>query len=166
MRLKSKTPSEKMVRTRCLALLVTIAAVRIEGYPALLSCERSIASGSEIMGAPTQFRPEAARVKLAMGGAEIECGGMIPAGETNLTFSWPNSILMDGGHFVIEAIASVGHGAWGIKGGTCGKTRAEDTDDESRYTAPYSGGAWMARPRCSTSKLWTRSTFGAPRDRP
>ena len=127
-----------MAPARCLALLLTTTAVGIGGYPALLGCERSITAGSNIMGAPTQLRPGAARVRLAMGGAEVECGGTIPAGETNLTFSWLNSILMDGGHFVVEAIASVGQGVWGVTGGTCGKTRAEDTD-ESRYNAPHSG---------------------------
>jgi len=120
------------------ALLVIVAVVRIEGYPALLECGRSITAGSEVMGAPTQLQTEAPRVKLARGGAEIECGGKLLSGETGLTFSWPISTLMDEGHFLVEAVASVGQGVWGVEGGSCGKTRAVDTD-ESRYTAPNSG---------------------------
>jgi len=70
-------------------------------------------------------------------GEEIPCGGSLAHNATGMTFSWPLAAELE--YFLVEATASAGAGgAWGIEGGSCGKTRAVDTVARA-FTVPPGG---------------------------
>ena len=147
----------------CAVALAAAFAVLLQtaqAYPTELECDRSITEGSPIMQAPVQAAATSP-VRLSVGGTEIECGGSLPRGGSGLTFSWSGSQKM-GRHYVVEAVASAGAGAWGIVGGSCFRQRVVDSISHM-YTVPEVGnvtlraafadghGAVMVTPDCTYS---------------
>ena len=145
----------RCLRSACTVALVATAALPfflavVHAYPSLLACDRSITKGAVIMGAAVAESGENP-IRLADVGGQIPCGGSLARGASGLTFSWPFAASLE--HFIIEATASAGGGAWGIEGGSCGKTRAVDTVAR-KFTVP-SGGSVAVRAAWATG-------FGTP----
>jgi hypothetical protein len=123
------------------ALVLLAPAPGVQANPGLLACDRNITAGgaNQIMGVAVQ-ESTAGSVRLRRGGVPIECGETLIAGDADLDFDLTG--LADTDEFLIEAVASVGTGAWGMQNAgsaaSCAGERVVDSVSVI-YAVPTSG---------------------------
>ena len=115
----------------CLGVHILLCVILASAHPIDLGCGSPMNSG-RIHGRAVQ-QSTSRTIQFAKAGSAISCGGTIIAGDS-LTLTLSNTQQ----EYLIEAVASVGTGAWGLSSGLCSNQRRQQTT-AGAYTVPASG---------------------------